>query len=75
MLDVILDSLNRFHDAKLSGGLKEEELSNIIIPTGDVFANKVKKGKVNDETIESYKLLLSQFLGPNKDKYFAFPQR
>ena len=73
--DLVFESLNRIHDAKLSGALKETELSNNLILTGDIFANKIKQGKVSDDVIDSYKEYISQFLRPNKDKFFAFPHK
>ena len=39
--DEIFNSLNRLNVAKQTGGLKDTELSNLIISIGDVFANKV----------------------------------
>lgn len=69
--DVILDSINRLHDAKLSGALKEDELSSIIINIGDMFANKIKQGKVSNDDIESFEVHISGFTGENKDNYFA----
>lgn len=50
--DIIFSSLNRFHEAKLNGALEKDELSKIIVLTGNVFANKIKQGKVSDEEID-----------------------
>ena len=43
--DNILDSFNRFYEAKLSGALKRDELSKLLVSVGDLFANKIKQGK------------------------------
>lgn len=71
--DSIFDSFNRFHEAKSSGALRRDELSKILILVGDLFANKIKQGKVSKEEIESLESHLSGFNGENSDKYFAFP--
>lgn len=71
--DIIFESLNGFNSRKNAGVLKENELSNLISQIGDLFANKVKQGKVSDEVIESFESHLTQFTGENKDKFFAFP--
>ena len=68
----IFNSLNRLNDAKQSGSLQDTELSSLIISIGDVFANKIKQGKVTEEEIESANLHLSGFTGKNKDKYFSY---
>ena len=73
--DVIFNSLNRIYDAKLSGALKETEFSDILISIGDIFANKVKQGKVSNDEIESYESHLTQFLGENKDKFYNHPHK
>ena len=73
--DDIFNSLNRLNDAKQSGSLQDTELSSLIISVGDVFANKIKQGKVTEEEIESANLHLSGFTGKNKDKYFSYPHR
>ena len=73
--DVIFNSLNRIYDAKLSGALKETEFSSIITSIGDIFANKVKQGNVNNEDIESYESHLTQFLGENRDKFYNHPHK
>lgn len=66
---------NHFYDAHLSGALVGEELSEIFINYGDLFANKIKQGKVSDETIDDVNMLLSGFIGQNKDKYFTFQHK
>lgn len=71
--DSIFESFNRFHDAKLSGALRRDELSRLLVSVGDLFANKIKQGKVSKEEIESLESHLSGFTGENSDKYFAFP--
>ena len=73
--DEIFNSLNRLNIAKQTGGLDDTELSNLIVSIGDVFANKVKQGKVSEDEIESACIHLSGFEGKNGDKYFAFPHK
>lgn len=73
--EIIFDSLNRLNTSKQTGGLKDTELSNLIVCIGDVFANKIKQGKVTVEEIESAESYLTGFIGENKDKYFSYPHR
>lgn len=68
--NVILESLNRFHDAKISGAIRPDELSKIIVLVGDLFANKISKGEVSKEEIDETESFISQFTGENKDSYF-----
>ena len=59
--DVIWDSFNRLHDAKLCGALKSNELASLLEKIGNVFANTIKQGKVREEGIEDFeKELLSE---------------
>lgn len=69
--DVIFNSLNRFYDAKLSGGLKEDELSKVIVLIGDLFANQIKHEKQTEDNIESFESYLDGLDGPNAGIYFA----
>ena len=71
--DIIWDSFNKLLIGKQTGGIGATEFSELLINIGDVFANQVKRGKVNNDDIISYKSYISQFLGKNVDKYFAFP--
>ena len=71
--DGIFESFNRFHDAKQTGALRRDELSKLLVTVGDLFANKIKQGKVSKEEIESLESHLTGFVGENSDKYFAFP--
>jgi hypothetical protein len=71
--DVILNSLNRLHDAKQSGALVRDEFSKILVSVGDLFANKIKQGKVREDEIESVEAHLTGFVAENNDKYFSFP--
>lgn len=73
--DVILESINRLYDAKLSGAIREEELSKIIVLEGDLFANKIKQGKVSNNEIEQTEAFLTGFIGENKDKYFSLKHK
>ena len=75
MCDVILNSLNGMHDRKAAGALGEDEFSGIIINTGDLIANSIKQGKMNENDIESVEVHLTQFLGDNSDKYFSYPHK
>ncbi len=70
--NVILESLNRMHDAKQNGVLGPDELSKIIVLEGDLFANKIKQGRVTFDEIESAETFVTGFVGPNKDKYFSY---
>ena len=61
----ILNRLNRFHSAKLTGALSNTELSELITRVGDLIANCIRNGKIdNPETIREIKSHL-----PNP-KYF-----
>ena len=71
--NTILSSLNRLHDAKLSGALTRDEFSKILVSVGDLFANKIRQGKVTEDEIESVEAHLTEFTGDNSDKYFSFP--
>lgn len=48
------DSLNRIHDAKISGVLKEDEFSKLLILENKFFANLVRKGLKTEEDVEMY---------------------
>ena len=69
--DVVFDSLNRFHDAKLSGGLKDDEFSRMIVLIGDLFANQIKQSKQTEDNIDSFESHLYGFDGPNAQNYFS----
>ena len=69
--DVIFSSLNRFYDAKLSGGLKDDELSKLIVLVGDLFANQIKQEKQTENSIESFEAHLDGLDGPNAGVYFS----
>lgn len=66
--NVVLDSLNRIHYGKLTGGLSKKEFSDEIIRVGDLIANNIRNGKFT--SLE----LLKEIKGhvPNKN-YFKFP--
>lgn len=68
--NVILNSLNRMHDAKISGAMIPDELSKILVLSGNLFANKIVQGKVSQDEIESEESFVTGFLGKNKDNYF-----
>lgn len=68
--DVILNSLNRMHDAKISGAMSPDELSKIIVLEGNLFASRIKQGKTTLDEIESAESFITGFLGKNKDNYF-----
>ena len=40
--NIILDSLNRIHYGKLTGGLSSTELSEEIIRIGDLISNNIR---------------------------------
>ena len=71
--DEILELANRIQAAKLSGALKKDEFSKLIMSFGELFANKIKQGNVSNEEIESVESYLSVLVGKNSDKYFNFP--
>jgi hypothetical protein len=71
--DIVFSSLNRLHDAKQSGALTRDEFSKLLVSVGDLFANKIKQGKVTEDEIESVEAHLTGFIGENSDKYFSFP--
>ena len=73
--DVILDLLNRLHVAKSSGALKEDEFSKIITNIGDLYASKIKQGKVTSDEIESFESYLTGLDGLNASMYFSFPHK
>lgn len=70
--DIILNSINRLYDAKLSGALNSDELSKIIVLEGDLFANRIKQGKVSIDEIESAEAFITGFARKGKDNYFSF---
>ena len=69
--NIILDSLNRIHYGKLTGGLSSTELSEEIIRIGDLISNNIRNGKISD-----YEVLKETINGhiPNKN-YFRFPHK
>lgn len=71
--NVILESLNRFHDAKISGVISPDELSKIIVLAGDLYAKKISKGEVSESEIDETETLISGFIEPNYEGYFKFP--
>ena len=73
--DIILESLNGLNLRKNTGVLEQTELSSMIVYIGDLFANKIKQGKVSEDVIDSFESHLTQFLGENKDKYFTYPHK
>lgn len=69
--DTILESLERVHDAKMTGALKEDELSKIITLEGRLFANQVSKGLKTEEQVEDFEKEI-----PNgKYPCFNFPHK
>ena len=71
--NIILNSLNRLNTVKQNGALTRDEFSKILVSVGDLFANKIRQGKVSEEEIESLEAHLTGFIGENSDKYFSFP--
>ena len=66
--NIILDSLNRIHYGKLTGGLSKKELSEEIIRIGDLVANSIRNGKIGFEVLEEIKGHV-----PSSINYFRFP--
>ena len=68
--NIILDSLNRIHYGKLTGGLSSNELSEEIIRIGDLISNNIRNGKISNFEI------LKEIKGhiPNKN-YFRFQHK
>lgn len=54
LTDEFFDKLNRLHEAKISGALKEDELSKLLICEGKLFSNLVRKGYKTEKDVESY---------------------
>ena len=67
----VLESLNRFYEAKLTGAVNPREFPEILIRVGDLCANKAKQGKMSTDDIESVQSLISSFTGKNADNYFS----
>ena len=75
--NTILESLERLHDAKLNGALKEDELSKILTLEGKLFANQVSMGLKNEEEVEDFEKEIPNgkyncFNYPHKDLDVAF---
>lgn len=66
--DVILNSLNRIYEAKLNGALETDELSKIIVLTGNLFASKIKQGKVSNDEIEQTEAFITDL----NQVYFSY---
>jgi len=69
--DTFLNSLNRMHDAKISGAMSPDELSKILVLGGNLLANKIVQGKISQDEIESAETIITGFLGKNRDNYFS----
>lgn len=67
----VLESLNRFYEAKLTGAVNPHEFPEILIRVGDLCANKAKQGKMSTDDIESVQDLVGSFTGKNADNYFS----
>ena len=65
--DLVLNSLNRIYEAKLNNVLDENELSKSIVLTGNLFANKVRQGKVLSDEMESTKTTVEKL----RKEYFT----
>lgn len=68
--DLILESLNGFSERKKKNVYNKEELHDMIVLFSNLFANKIKQGKVSVEDIESVENYVSTFLGIHKNDYF-----
>ena len=54
LTDEFFALINRIHDAKLNGSLKEDEYSKLLILENKFFANLVRKGQKTEEDVEIY---------------------
>ena len=54
LTDEFFTLMNRVHDAKLTGSLKEEELSKLLILENKFFANLVRRGQRTEQDVETY---------------------
>lgn len=75
--DTILESLNRMYDAKISGALKEDELSKIMTLEGRIFSNQVSRGFKTEDDVEEFEKEIPNgkyncFNFPHKDIDVAF---
>ncbi len=65
--DEFLNSYNRLYQAKLTRVLDSNEFSNLIILCGDLYANKIRQGKVSEEQTDDF---IAQLPSPD---YFTYP--
>lgn len=56
--DSLLNLYNRFYQAKLTGALKKDELSEIFKIIGILSANQIKKGRMSEEDVRSLESFL-----------------
>lgn len=68
--DEIFEILNQMHDAKNSGVLSPDQLSKVIVLEGNLFANKIRQGRVSQDEIESAEAFVTGFIGKNRNNYF-----
>ena len=69
--NTFFESIERFETAHRTGALVGDELSNIVILLGSIFANKVRKGLRTEEQAEDF---LNQI--PNgKWNSFSYPHK
>lgn len=66
--DALLEMLNRFYDAKISGALKKDEFSSMIKLVGGMFSNQVANGLKTTEDVANFENNL-----PPIDGYFSYP--
>lgn len=52
--DVIFDMLNRINEGKKNGSLRPNELAKTLVLVGDLGANKIKQGKMDEDSIEAF---------------------
>ena len=69
--DTILHMTNWINEAKTKGIELKDALSITLRKLGEVGANNIKKGKMNEDSIEQAEIHMSQFTGENADKYFS----
>ena len=65
LTDSILLSLNRMHDAKLTGTLSRDEFANLITKIGKLYTGVIKNGESNGKEIDEMEAWL-----PGSNKIF-----
>lgn len=66
--NVVFQYLNKIYDSKINGSLTNGEFASTIALVGDIFANKVRQGKVTSDEIEQFEAHVSNL----QPAYFSF---